>query len=84
EIPMLAAGGHIGQSGLSIVGEAGPELLNLPRGATVAPLGAMGGAGGGQPIVINWSSLARPSDSEIREVASLLDRELGRLALGRG
>lgn len=38
DIPPLAAGGHIMGSGLALIGEAGPELLHLPRGATVEPL----------------------------------------------
>ena len=37
-IPELAAGGIIQRSGLALVGEAGPELLELPRGAKVKPL----------------------------------------------
>lgn len=36
-IPMLADGGTITRSGSVIVGERGPELLNLPRGASVNP-----------------------------------------------
>lgn len=38
EIPYLAAGGDVITGGSVIVGEAGPELLTLPRGARVAPL----------------------------------------------
>ena len=38
EIPLLAAGGEIAQKGHAIVGEAGPELLELPQGAKVKPL----------------------------------------------
>lgn len=41
-IPGLAEGGTVLQSGMTLVGEAGPELLHLPRGAQVAPLGAGG------------------------------------------
>ena len=37
-IPMLADGGVITGSGSVIVGEAGPEMLTLPRGARVDPL----------------------------------------------
>ena len=37
-IPMLANGGTITQSGTVLVGEKGPELLNLNRGASVVPL----------------------------------------------
>lgn len=39
KIPGLANGGQIMAPGLTWVGERGPELLSLPRGATVAPLG---------------------------------------------
>lgn len=38
EIPMLAEGGEITKSGSVLVGERGPEFLNLPRGASVTPL----------------------------------------------
>jgi hypothetical protein len=34
----LANGGTLSSSGMVMVGEQGPELLNLPRGATVTPL----------------------------------------------
>lgn len=37
-IPMLAEGGDIEAAGRVIVGEAGPEMLDLPRGARVTPL----------------------------------------------
>lgn len=42
EIPLLAAGGEITQAGKAIVGEAGPELLELPQGAKVKPLSYQG------------------------------------------
>jgi hypothetical protein len=44
--PGQAEGGITTQSGLSWVGEKGPELLNLPRGAQVIPLDRMGSGGG--------------------------------------
>jgi hypothetical protein len=37
KIPYLAKGGTITASGLTMVGERGPELLNLPKGAQVNP-----------------------------------------------
>ncbi len=37
-IPMLAEGGDITQAGTVLVGERGPEFLNLPTGARVTPL----------------------------------------------
>ena len=38
QIPMLAKGGMIRTAGSVIVGEKGPEMLTLPRGAQVTPL----------------------------------------------
>lgn len=38
QIPLLAKGGTATSAGAAIVGDNGPELLNLPRGATVTPL----------------------------------------------
>lgn len=38
EIPLLAKGGTILEPGLAMVGEQGPELLDLPGGASVVPL----------------------------------------------
>lgn len=65
DIPKLARGGTVLSAGLSLVGEAGPEILRLPRGARVEPLIAprLGGGpdvspvfgdmgGGGRPIVV--------------------------------
>ena len=38
EIPLLAKGGVVQEEGTAIVGEQGPEVLNLPKGASVTPL----------------------------------------------
>ena len=38
EIPHLAEGGNITQPGSVLVGERGPEVLSLPKGAQVTPL----------------------------------------------
>ena len=42
-IPGMATGGKTLRGGRVIVGEAGPEILNLPAGATVTPLDKVGG-----------------------------------------
>jgi hypothetical protein len=61
QVPLLASGGTARRSGSAIVGERGPELLHLPRGASVVPLGAATGGGGTSiniqrgAIVINGS-----------------------------
>ncbi len=41
-IPLLARGGDIEAAGKVIVGERGPEMLDLPRGARVTPLESSG------------------------------------------
>ncbi|HEX7038682.1 MAG TPA: hypothetical protein VF202_01055 [Trueperaceae bacterium] len=43
QLPKLARGGRILESGAAIVGERGPEVVHLPQGATVAPLDRAGG-----------------------------------------
>ena len=58
-IPALANGGIIDSPGSVLVGEAGPEILNLPRGASVSPLGAG----------IDYDRLAAAIVSALREVA---------------
>lgn len=45
-VPAFANGTNFAPGGLALVGERGPELVNLPRGSRVTPnneLGAMGG-----------------------------------------
>ena len=50
-IPALAAGGHIVDAGLALVGEKGPEIVSLGRGSTVYPSGtAPAGAAGVAPL----------------------------------
>lgn len=46
DIPRLAEGGTAVRSGLALVGEAGPEVITLPKGASVVPLTASRGPGG--------------------------------------
>jgi phage-related minor tail protein len=51
EIPMLAKGTNFFKGGAAIVGERGPELVNLPRGSKVIPNDkSMEILGQGQPI----------------------------------
>lgn len=46
QIPMLWKGGNIVESGRVIVGEKGPEILDLPAGARVSPLSGNNAIGG--------------------------------------
>ena len=59
-IPLLAKGGFVTGEGQAIVGEAGAELLTLPKGATVQPLGNNG---------IDYDKLTQAFVSALRTVA---------------
>lgn len=47
-IPGFASGTNFAPGGLALVGERGPELVNLPRGSQVVPNHELGGMGGMQ------------------------------------
>lgn len=48
----LQGGGTIMSAGPALVGEQGPEILNLPRGATVSPFTSPAAVGGNYTFVI--------------------------------
>ena len=54
-VPGLAAGGTVMRGGAAMVGERGPELVSLPRGAQVHP----SGSGGGGEVHNHWYVLTR-------------------------
>ena len=70
DIPHMAKGGLIGRGGLALVGERGPELVNLPKGARVHP----NGSNGGNTINVNVSGRVGASDSELRDIAKKIGR----------
>lgn len=63
-IPLLARGGNIMGGGAAIVGENGPELLELPSGARVSPLEGDGGAA----ATINIINPTVRSDDDLRRM----------------
>lgn len=74
-LPMLANGGVIRHPGSVLVGERGPEVLRLPRGASVAPLPA--GAGGGTyyntfHVTVNADD-DRAAERFVKKVKQILD-----------
>lgn len=78
EIPKLAEGGEIVQRGYAIVGEAGPELLELPRGARVTPLDNNNNKGLATTEVnnnFNIANLTVREEADIKKIA----RELKKL-----
>lgn len=75
EIPLLAYGGEITQKGHAIVGEAGPELLELPQGAKVKPLAPDKNEKTIIKTIIEGNNFYIREESDIKKVA----RELFRL-----
>lgn len=77
QIPMLAKGGVIQRAGNVIVGERGPEMLRLPRGASVTPLPAGLAAGGGTYnntfyVTVNADD-SNSAERFVRRVKEILD-----------
>lgn len=75
-IPGFANGTPFAPGGLALVGERGPELVNLPRGSKVIDAqrtqGMMGG-GGGQTVVNQTINVSTGVQQTVRtEIASLL------------
>ena len=62
-------------SGMAIVGEGGPELVSLPRGARVHSNFASRGMGG-TVINVNVTGRVGASDMEIRDIANKVAREI--------
>jgi len=58
--PALARGSDFTQGGTTLVGEEGPELVNMPRGASVTP-NSRGGTGNGPTFIINSPVAVTPS-----------------------
>jgi phage-related tail protein len=73
EIPKLQVGGEITRSGQVMVGEAGPEILDLPKGAKVIPLNKQG-TEGGITIMINADTVVGQNAGE--ELAELVAEAL--------
>jgi hypothetical protein len=63
KLPMLYNGGIVEEPGAVMVGEFAPEILELPRGARVSPLGS---------TQIDYEKLREVIKSVLRELAPLL------------
>lgn len=75
QIPQLAEGGE-GAGGSALVGEQGPELLDLPKGATVIPLQR-------SSISIGIEDLNEKMDDLISIVEALIGQKIGVYLNGR-
>jgi hypothetical protein len=77
-LPMLAKGGTAVSAGLALVGENGPELLRMPRGASVIPLDS--NSGGTTSIVVNVTPA--PGERAEESVPRAMRRTIFELGLG--
>lgn len=75
QIPQLAEGGE-GAGGSALVGEQGPEILDLPKGATVIPLER-------SSISVGIEDLNDRMDQLIKLVESVLGQRIGVFLDGR-
>lgn len=85
-IPGAAEGGTVNNSGSVLVGERGPEILNLPRGASVIPLDRNRGGNNFNIVVemnnpvISSNQIADEFAQAIAErVSAFIDNERARL-----
>ncbi|PDT72629.1 hypothetical protein CO675_34295 [Bradyrhizobium sp. C9] len=69
-VPAFATGTDFAPGGMSLVGENGPELLNLPRGAQVIPNDVLksGGVGGGT-VSVRGGDVVIQGDASEKTVA---------------
>lgn len=78
-IPRLQVGGTITSAGRVMVGEAGPEELLLPAGASVIPLNKQGMSGGIQ-VIVQGNTLLGDDDEMADKLGTIVVdrlRELG-------
>lgn len=71
----FSSGGTSG-GGMAVVGERGPELVNLPPGARVHSNAASRNMGGGGAIHVHVNGRVGASDAEIRDIAQKVAREI--------
>lgn len=66
-MPGFANGTSYAPGGMALVGERGPELVNLPRGSQVIPNHKIGGlSGGGSPISISVDARGSSDPAAVR------------------
>lgn len=81
KVPMLAQGGTAVSAGLALVGENGPELLRMPRGASVIPLDKQQGESRG--VVIQHLEVhAAPGERAEESLPRAMRRTVFELGLG--
>lgn len=83
-MPQLARGGTLTSSGTVMVGEAGPEILTLPRGARVTPLSSADATTGGTTYSVHVGNVDLSDDDQVRRVTRDYLEFLARMATPGG
>jgi hypothetical protein len=79
----LASGTNFARGGPTLVGERGPEIVNMPRGASVTNATktrqALGGGGGNVTVVVTGNTILGREPQVARELARLISPHIGRV-----
>lgn len=80
-IPQFATGTNYAPGGMALVGERGPEIVNLARGATVTPNNQLSGMGGGSSINLtvnmgNYMGTERDKRNMVEDIGDALENLL--------
>ena len=67
----FAGGTNYAPGGMSLVGENGPEIMNVPRGAQIIPNDVLRGGGGGAPMSITYAPVNDFRGASVEAVARL-------------
>jgi hypothetical protein len=78
----FAGGTNYAPGGMAVVGEQGPELVNLPRGSQVIPNDAMGKMGGGGGAIVYSPAIdARGASVEaVARLAQIMEQDRAEFA----
>lgn len=83
----FATGTNFARGGLSLVGEQGPELVDLPRGSKVIPnneLGSGGGLGTNISVTVNMDGVMARSRGDLRDIAKDLIESVNEVLRAKG
>ena len=72
-----AGGGRMNENGFALVGEAGPEIISLPKNSVVTPRVQSKGMVGNN-ITVNVNGRVGASDAELNEIARKIGQKINR------
>lgn len=86
-LPGFASGVTNFRGGLAVVGERGPELVNLPRGSDVISnkdISSIAGTAGSSTVTVNLHGNFMGDKTAIRDLAETLSQEFNRMNRAQG